>query len=118
MICVVVDDDPGVCDSLRVLLELAGHAVADFPSAEAFLGAPALTGDACLIVDIHLSAMSGIELLEKLRIAGNPVPVILITAQPNAALTVRGQAAGALAILKKPFDPAEILRLVQNCTAP
>jgi FixJ family two-component response regulator len=98
------------------VLELAGHAVADFPSAEAFLGAPASTDHDCLIVDIHLPAMSGIELLEELRAVGSSVAVILITSQLSAAITARGHAAGAIAVLEKPFDDAEILRLVQNYT--
>jgi two-component system, LuxR family, response regulator FixJ len=111
----VIDDDSPVRDSLRVLLEIAGHAVEDFPSAETFLASSVFTERDCLIVaDIHLAGMSGIQLLEKLRGDGNPIPVILITGRLAAAITTRAEAAGVLAILQKPVDTALILKLVEN----
>jgi FixJ family two-component response regulator len=115
----IVDDDPAVRDSLRLLLETAGHAVEDFPSAEAFLANHAFPGHDRLIVDLYMArGLSGIELLENLRRCGNSVPVILITGQPSAAVTARAQVSGALAVLEKPFNAAEMLRLVQDATKP
>lgn len=112
-----VDDDPAVRDSLRVLFEAVGHSVEDFPSAETFLSGAALGGHGCVVVaDIHMPGMTGIELLEYLRGSGNCVPVILITGQPSAAMTARAWAAGALALLEKPFNGAELLRLVDGAT--
>lgn len=109
----VIDDDPAVRDSLRVLLEATGHSVEDFPSAEAFLVSAVLSKGDCLIVaDIQMVGMTGVELLELLRGSGNPIPVILITAQPTVAMAARARAAGALAVVEKPFKGADILRLI------
>src|ERR1700747_2757384 len=82
----IIDDDPAARDSLRLLLETAGHVVEDFPSAEAFLANRAFTGHDCLILDVYMArGLSGIELLENLRRGGNSVPVILLTGQPSAS---------------------------------
>ena len=117
MMIFVVDDDPAVRDSLRVLFEAVGRSVEDFSSAEAFLARAAFgRRDGVVVVDIHMPRMSGIELLENLRQSGNHVPVILVTGQPSAGITARAQAAGALAVLEKPFNGAEILRLVDDAT--
>jgi FixJ family two-component response regulator len=111
----IIDNDYAIRDSIRIVLETAGHVVEDFPSAEAFLGSQAPTGKDCVIVDVYMTVgMSGIELLENLRGSGNSVPVILVTGQPNATMIARAQAAGALAVLEKPFDTAEMLTLVQD----
>jgi FixJ family two-component response regulator len=100
----IVDDDAAVRDSLRLLLETAGHAVEDFPSAEAFLASHDSTGHDCLIVDVYMArGLSGLELLENLRRGGNSVPVILFTGQPSAPITARAQVGGALAVLEKTF---------------
>ena len=113
----VVDDDPAVRDSLRILFEAMGHSVEEFPSAATFLAGAVFGGNDCVVVvDIHMPGMTGIELLEHLRGAGNQVPVILVTGQPSPAMAARAQAAGAYAMLEKPFESAEILRLVERAT--
>ena len=65
-----------------------------------------------------MGAISGLELLEKLRGTGNVIAVILITARPSAAITARAQAAGAVAVLEKPIKPAVLLKLVENAMRP
>jgi len=67
-----------------------------------------------LIADVHMPGMTGIELLEQLRQRGDTVLVIIMTGQPSAANTARARTAGALAVLEKPFKPAEILGLVRQ----
>jgi FixJ family two-component response regulator len=109
----IIDDDDAIRDSLRLVLEVAGFAAAEFPSAEAFLATPAAKHD-FLIVDINLPGISGVELLEKLRVGGNTVPVLLISARLSAAIRARGRAAGAVALLEKPCDGQEIVRFVKG----
>ena len=115
----IIDDDAAVRDSLRALLEVAGYAVEDFPSAEAFLASAALAERDCLILsDIHMESISGVELLEKVRGGGNAIAVILITARPSAEITARAQAADALAVLEKPIKAAVLLKLIEEATRP
>ncbi len=110
----IIDDDDATRDSLRLLFECMGLEARDFPSPETFLDGWKPAAEDCLVLDVHMAGMSGLDLLEKLRQRGDKVPVIIITGQPSVANTVRAQAAGALAILEKPFKPGEILGLVRQ----
>ena len=109
----IVDDDSATRDSLRLLLGCAGLEAQHFPSAEAFLGSRQCADRDCLVLDVHMRGMTGIELLEQLRQRGDKVPVIIITG-PTAANTPRARTAGALAVLEKPLRPGEILGLVRQ----
>jgi two-component system, LuxR family, response regulator FixJ len=110
----IVDDDSATRDSLRLLLDCVGLDARDFPSAKAFLEARQFADRDCLVLDVHMPGMTGIELLEQLRQRGDQVPVIIITGQPSAANDSRARTAGALAVLEKPFKLAEILGLVRQ----
>jgi FixJ family two-component response regulator len=79
----VVDDDQSFRDSMRRLLRSLGYSAAVFPSAAAFLASPERSATACLIADIHMPAMTGIELYTHLMGTGHPIPTILITAYPD-----------------------------------
>ncbi len=107
----VIDDDGATCDSLCLLFETAGLEAQVFPSSEAFLENAAFTGHDCLILDMHLPGMTGVELLEQLRRMGNDVPVIIITGAPSATISARAKTAGALAVLQKPFNASQLLSL-------
>lgn len=109
----IVDDDEGVRDSLGALLKAAGHASRGFTSCEAFLAAGENDPE-CLILDIHLPGMSGLDLLEALRRRGDDRPVIVVTAQPAPAAITRARAAGALGVLAKPFNAPELLSLIRS----
>jgi FixJ family two-component response regulator len=100
----VVDDDDSVRTSLVRLLKSAGHAVAAFASAEDFLRD--VPGDArgCMVVDVHMSGMSGIELLQVLRAQNRSIPAIVITAYDHAETRRAATKADVVAFLKKPFD--------------
>ena len=74
---------------------------------------PLAAGD-CLILDVHMTGMSGLDLLERMRGRGDRVPVILITGRLDAATRSRAQAAGALAVVEKPYKAGEILALVRH----
>src|SRR6516164_3600557 len=99
----IIDDDDGVRDSLRLLLECEGFEVREFASCRKFL-ATVRSGDGdCLILDLHMPEMGGIELLEGMRRRGDRLPVILITGRLDPKTRERARAAGALAVVEKPY---------------
>ena len=109
----IVDDDEGVRDSLRLLLECEGLEAHEFASCRQFLDAVGPGDGDCLIVDVHMPRMSGLQLLECMRRRGNRLPVIVISGRSDAATRNRARAAGALAVVEKPYQPDEILNLVR-----
>jgi FixJ family two-component response regulator len=110
----IVDDDPAVRDSLRWLIESLQHPVETFESAQAFLDA--YTGDkpGCLVLDVRLPGMSGLQLQKKLQDDGIDLPIIIITGHGDVPMAVRALQAGALHFLEKPFRDQEILDCVQE----
>ena len=113
----IVDDDDGTRDSLRLLVECEGFETQDFASGRLFLdGARPADGD-CLILDVNMPGMNGLDVLEELRRRGGRLPVIIITAWPDAATRSRARDAGALALLEKPHGGDELLALIRRATA-
>jgi FixJ family two-component response regulator len=110
----VVDDDEAVRDSLRWLLEANGYRVQCFSSAEAFLEAyqPAQIG--CLILDVRMTGMSGLELQERLIADGATLPIIFVTGHGDVPMAVSTMKKGAMDFIEKPFDEAELRRLVER----
>lgn len=98
----VVDDDPAVLSSLKFSLELEGFAVRTYCSAAALLSAANLGDCNCLVIDQRLPAISGMELIARLRERRVATPAILIVSQPNTALTARALTA-AVPIVEKPL---------------
>src|SRR5271165_248275 len=110
----IVDDDDGVRDSLRLLLECDSFEVREFASCREFLNAGRRDDGDCLILDVQMPGMSGIERLEGMRRCCDMLPVILISGRLDVRVWERARAAGALAILEKPYRAAEILDLVRR----
>ncbi|HXM00345.1 MAG TPA: response regulator transcription factor, partial [Rhizomicrobium sp.] len=109
----VVDDDGDVRESTRVLLESAGFKVQDYKSAAQFLtNRPAAGG--CLIVDIRMPEMDGLELQEELIHRGVDLPVIVMTGHGDVPLAVRAMKAGALDFIEKPFNAEAMLASVRR----
>jgi FixJ family two-component response regulator len=110
----VVDDDEGVRESLAGLAESVGYETALFASAEEFL--QAMVGDslACLILDVRLPGMSGIELYTQLAQSRRTIPTIFITAHANAEMPTWVTKAGVIALLYKPFQPEVLLQTVRK----
>lgn len=108
----VVDDDDAVRDSLGISLKLAGHAVETFDSAAAFLASGAWSRTGCLITDIRMPDMDGLELQEELARRGSSLPVIVITGHGDVPLAVRAMKAGAGDFLEKPFARDVLLAAV------
>lgn len=109
----VIDDDESVRDSVRALLRSAGHRVETFQSAEAFLESETVRETACLILDVRMPGMDGLELQVRLSAAHSRIPIIFITAHAETAVRDRVMQAGALEILAKPFVPDALLSIVR-----
>jgi FixJ family two-component response regulator len=110
----VVDDDAGVRKSLRLLIETDGLAVETFASAAEFLASCTPERPGCLILDLRMPGMSGLELQEKLLAKGCHRPVIFITAHGDVATAARAFRAGALHFLEKPFSSHELLDTIHR----
>lgn len=113
----IVDDDPSVRDSLSLILSLQGYATASFASAEDFLGALQDDWQGCLVVDIRMAGMSGLELQSCLQERGRHLPVIVITAHGDVAAARQAFLAEAIDFIEKPFDGEQILAAVAKAFA-
>lgn len=110
----VVDDDDAVRESLEISLTIAGHRVESFASAPAFLASGAPSRPGCLITDIRMPDMDGLELQEELQKRNSALSVIVITGHGDIALAVRAMKAGAGDFLEKPFAREALLAAVQR----
>jgi FixJ family two-component response regulator len=110
----VVDDDEAVRDSLRWLLEANGYRVQCFSSAEQFLDAYQPSQLGCLILDVRMSGMSGLELQEKLIAENSSLPIIFVTGHGDVPMAVSTMKKGAMDFIEKPFDEAELRKLVER----
>jgi two-component system response regulator FixJ len=109
----VIDDDVAMRDSLDFLLKSAGFDVHLFDSAEAFLGTKPLPDGACVITDIRMRGLDGLELLERLRSKGDHVPVIVMTGHGDVPLAVKAMKLGANDFIEKPFDGEAFVAVVR-----
>lgn len=113
----IVDDDPGICSALSLLLSSYGWTSQSYRSAEAFLDALVPGSADCLIADLNLPRMSGVELLTELALRKADIPTVIITGQPDPDTIRKAQDAGALAVLSKPFKSAQLLPLLKQALA-
>jgi FixJ family two-component response regulator len=113
----VVDDDQSFRDSMRRLLKSLGYTVAAFPSAAAFLASPKLAATGCLVADVQMPEMTGVELYRHLVDRGHTIPTILVTAYPNDAVQERMLALGVDCYLRKPFQEAVLIRCLRSAVA-
>jgi two-component system, LuxR family, response regulator FixJ len=109
----VIDDDAAMRDSLAFLLDVNGFAPKVYETADAFLDGINLASLACVISDIRMPGMNGIELVRKLKDTGSSCPVILITGHGDVALAVEAMKAGAADFIEKPFDDAALLGAIR-----
>jgi RNA polymerase sigma factor (sigma-70 family) len=110
----VVDDDQAMRTSLQWLIESTGMSVRTFASADAFLAGyyPGRAG--CLLLDVRMPGMSGLELQSYLAQEGYRLPVIIITGHGDVAMAVRAMKAGAVDFIEKPFHDEDLLRSIRN----
>lgn len=112
---VIVDDEESVRNAVQRLLGAAGLTVTSFASAEDFLNSGELSTTGCLIADIRMPGMSGLDLQSHLSDEGYPIPIIFITAHGDEKIRIRAMRGGAVAFLAKPFDNSVLLDCVRAC---
>lgn len=113
----VVDDDNDMRQSLAALLEDSGFEALQYNSAEAFLSRADLAGPACVVCDVRMPGMDGLELLKRLRGDGVALPLILVTGHGDVPLAVTAMKAGADDFLEKPFEADALLSAVEAAFA-
>ncbi|HJV26707.1 MAG TPA: response regulator transcription factor [Aromatoleum sp.] len=113
----IVDDDEALRDSLVWLLESSGHRVRSYESAEAFLADFNLAMTGCLVLDVRMPGMSGLELFEELRRRHCSLPVIFITGHGDVPMAVSAVKKGAVDFIEKPFSERDMLDLIAECLA-
>ena len=113
LLVAVVEDDQFFRESMRRLLRSLGYAAEAFPSAADFLASARLGETACLIADVHMPAMTGLELHEHLIAAGYAIPTILVTAYADSDVRARALNNGVVCYLRKPVDENHLMRCLR-----
>lgn len=113
----LIDDDPPVLDSLAVLLEADGFRVAPFQSARDFLAAELAPAPDCIVSDVRMPDMDGLEFLQVLKQAGSRAPVILMTGHGDVPVAVRAMKLGAVDFIEKPFEPDRLISAIRAVLA-
>ena len=113
-IVAVVDDDPSMLNATKTLLEASGFVIEIFTSAEEFLDRmPRLQVD-CLLLDIHLGGMSGIELRRRLQVSAATLPVIFMTALDDEETRLQAHQVGCVAFLRKPYSVGQLVDAIEK----
>jgi FixJ family two-component response regulator len=113
----VVDDDPSMQEALKSLVRSEGLAVTVFSSATDFLSAPRAEVPSCLVLDVQMPGLSGLDLQRELLDSPHPLPIVFITGHGDIPMSVRAMKAGAVEFLPKPFRDDELLAAVRTALA-
>jgi len=111
---IVVDDDASIRRALRRQLQILGFSVLDFRSAEEFMASEFPTGEACLLLDVYMPGMTGIELCGKMAAIGRHLPTILISGRDDTQTRQMMRKANPIASLLKPFDEKKLLSAIRK----
>ena len=114
---VIVDDDQSLRNATRDLLKAAGFSTATVEDAESFLGSASRASAACLVADMRMPGMTGLELYQALVASGERIPTVIITAHPEELTRSRARDAGITCYLSKPFVPDDLLECVREALA-
>lgn len=117
LLVAIVDDDESIRRATLSLLRSAGFATVAFSDAESFLGSATRAAAACLVADMRMPGMSGLELYRALAASGEAIPTVLITAYPEDFTRSRAREAGISCLLGKPFAPDELLECIRKALA-
>jgi FixJ family two-component response regulator len=109
----IIDDDPSVREATDELMTSLGYRAATFASAEDFLQSDRMNDTSCLITDVQMPGLSGIELQNVLIARGNTTPMIFVTAFPEERIRKRALESGAIGFLSKPFDEERLIAYIQ-----
>lgn len=112
---VIIDDDDGLRESLKALLQAVDYQCVSYASAEAYLEHPVPAPPSCLLLDLHLSGMSGLELQDEISRARYRPPILFISGDASPTEIDRAIAGGARDFLHKPFNPEELLDRTASC---
>src|SRR5262249_20593491 len=110
----IVDDDPSVREAIFGLVRSLGFDAVAFPSAEDFLQSEQIDETTCLITDVQMPGLTGIELQSHLISRGSAVPIIFVTASPERRIEAEARRAGAVAFLNKPFDDKTLIECLNQ----
>ena len=110
----IIDDDAGVRASIQDLVESVGLRALSFATAQEFLSSERSDGASCLVLDVRLPGISGLDLQHELRKAGVKIPIIFITGHPDIPMTVKAMKSGAVEFLTKPFRDQDLLDVIQR----
>ena len=110
----IVDDDDAVREAMKLLMRSWGYHASTFGSADEFLNSEQVDDTSCLITDVQMPGLSGIELQDRLVARGHRIPIIFITAFSDETVRVRAMKAGALAFLIKPVDPHHLVEHLEK----
>jgi FixJ family two-component response regulator len=113
----VVDDDPSVRMSLTRLLEASGHMVEAFASAREFLARDPHPGPCCLVLDMRMPGLTGLELQEALAAEGRRMSIVFVSGHVDVPMTVKAMKGGAVDLLTKPFDAKDLLKAIRRALA-
>jgi RNA polymerase sigma factor (sigma-70 family) len=110
----VVDDDPSVREGLESLIRSAGMRVETFASAQEFLARPRVQAPSCLVLDLQLPGLSGLDLQKRMAEVDLEIPIVFLTGHGNIPASVQAMKAGAVEFLTKPFDEEDLLRAIRE----
>jgi FixJ family two-component response regulator len=110
----IVDDDPSAREGLQSLIRSAGWRVETFVTAQDFLDRPGAEAPSCLLLDLQLPGLGGLDLQKRMADVGLEIPIVFLTGHGNIPASVQAMKAGAIEFLTKPFDEQELLRAVQE----
>ena len=110
----IIDDDESMREAIKGLVKSLGYRVEAAASAQEFLSSPHVRRTSCLITDMQMPGMTGLELYQRLSTSGKPIPTILITAYPDDGVRERARSAGVIGYLSKPFDENDLLACIRS----
>ena len=110
----IIDDDRGICQSIQDLVESVGLQAKSFPTAQQFLSSNRTSGPSCLVLDVRLPQMSGLDFQRQLADTGVQIPIIFITGHGDIPMSVKAMKSGAVEFLTKPFRNQDLLDAIQQ----
>ncbi len=110
----IVDDDDAVREAMKSLVRSLGYSVSPFGSAEEFLNSQQVDNTSCLITDLHMPGLSGLDLQDRLIARGHRFPIIFLTAFPDETVRARAMKTGAIGFLSKPCDDTRLLGYIEK----
>jgi FixJ family two-component response regulator len=114
----IIDDDRAVREATKGLVRSLGYDASAFASAEEFLGSDRLNDTSCLITDLQMPGLSGIDLQDRLIADGHRMPIIFITAYPEERIRVRAMKAGAICFMSKPYSDESLIGCIERALRP